>query len=201
MIELGNNFRFDLSVYKSNIAILFSGGADSALLFYLSALEIINNNLDKQITLYVIDRHNKPLSYAFDTYERICEQLDFRKVQLHHLDIIDLPHYMQVPQVINIIYHKNLHDELLLGMNKYPNDTIRPTVISDFRETPFLKIPFKYYTKDILIDVFFKLGIEDILYNTRSCGTPTPEPCKTCFNCRERLWAFNRLGITPNFGV
>lgn len=201
MVEL-DNFVFDLTAYKPNLAILFSGGADSALLFYLSALEIINGDLDKQVTLYVVDRYNKPLSYAFDTYERICKKLDFKKVQLQQITIPTLPNHTQMSRVIDTIYQTKLHDELLIGMNKYPDDiTIRPTFISEFKETPFVKIPFKYHTKDALIAAFFKLGIEDILYNTRSCGTPTPAPCKTCFNCRERLWAFNRLGIEPNFGL
>jgi 7-cyano-7-deazaguanine synthase in queuosine biosynthesis len=202
MIVVSDKFSFDLRNYKPNLALLFSGGADSTLLFYLSALEIIQSDIDTQLTLYVLDRYNKPLFFAHNIFEQICSKLGTRKFQLNEIRIPDLPNNRQISVVSRILHRKGIYGELLIGANKYPDDeTIRPHYQPVLSETEFIKIPFRNYTKELIIDAYFKLGIEDILYNTRSCGMPENGVCKMCFNCREREWAFRQLGKEPNFGL
>ena len=56
MLELNN---------KKNIAILFSGGVESTLLYYLT----LNQSLpETNIKLFIVDRYNYPIKRAFDLY-------------------------------------------------------------------------------------------------------------------------------------
>lgn len=198
---IDKNFIFDITEYPKDIAILFSGGADSALLFYLCSSQIVNLNLDTNLTLYVIDRHNGPIPYAQSIYEEICKKLNSTQFPLITLDIPPTHNSNQVLVASDQIKNNASHDVLLWGINQYPADTtIRPKAISSFTETDFIRMPFKNYAKDIIIEQFYQLGIEDILHNTHSCGWKTEGYCEQCFNCRERIWAYNKLGRAVNLG-
>ena len=198
---IDKNFIFDITEYPKDIAILFSGGADSALLFYLCSSQILNLNLNIKLSLYVIDRHNGPIPYANLVYEQICDTIGSNQFPLITLDIPPTPNGNQVSVASNQIKNNTQHEVLLWGINQYPDDTtIRPKVISEFIETDFIRMPFKHYTKDIIIEQFYRSGIEDILHNTHSCGWRTEGYCERCFNCRERIWAYNKLGQAVNLG-
>ena len=49
--------------------------------------------------------------------------------------------------------------------------------------------------------MYYDHGIEEILPITRSCGSPNLKPCKICFNCRERIWAYNKSGKPLELGI
>lgn len=184
----------DLNSYPKNISLLFSGGADSSLLLYLCAL-----NLEKDVTAYVIDRHNSPIPHAEKVHRLICERTN-RDIPLQIVQMPkDILHQRQVPLASKIIQVVGGHDVLLWGVNKYPPDpAIRPKFPFNFLETSFLRFPFKDFTKDVLIQEFFNLGIQDILEATHSCGMLSNGSCGECFNCRERLWAYDAIGKTCN---
>lgn len=185
----------DLKKYPNNISMLFSGGAESSLLYYLLASKIENKNL----TLYVIDRYNKPIEHATKIFNLINKKLNY---QNSDLKILPLPKIVQRYEIkFATCLLQNKHNVLFLGFNKYPEDeTIRPKYIGNFEETDFIKIPFKNLEKDKIIKMYFDLGIEDILYQTHSCGLNLHYPCKECFNCRERAWAYKKLNLPVEYG-
>lgn len=185
-------------LYSNNVALLFSGGIDSALLFYL----LSKNRQEDNLTLYVIDRYNKPLSHANAVYNLICEKIKTDKFKLHTLIISKVENHKEIYVASEIIKALNKHKILVCGINKYPKDiTIRPRYIASFQETDFIKYPLKHYYKHDIIDQFYKLGIEDILPYTHSCGLDQVMPCTTCFNCRERIDAYNILNKEINLGL
>ena len=192
----------EVNRYSDNICLLFSGGVDSALIFYLVAKEIQEKYSNKTLTLYVIDRYNRPLDHAYRVYDLLCKKLDTDRFRLNTVEIPPSENFEEIKILSKIIKSQNIHDMLLCGINKYPDDiTIRPKFIADFTETDFVKYPLKNYTKDAIINQFYKLGIEDILPYTHSCGLNNDTPCEQCFNCRERIWAYDRLNLTIDLGI
>jgi len=180
--------------------MLFSGGSDSSLLFYLLGSKILKNNIDKTLTLFVINRPNNPILHAKNVHKKIEKKLNTDKFKLIELKIPKVDYFKQIPLASTLIKSKKEFDSLLWGINKYP-ENIKPNHIFNFKETHFLKFPFKDYTKDILIKEYFDLGIEDILFDTHSCGLNLNKPCMNCFNCKEREWAFRTLNKTVNYGL
>jgi 7-cyano-7-deazaguanine synthase in queuosine biosynthesis len=192
----------ETNLYSNNICLLFSGGIDSALIFYLVAKDIQEKYPNKTLTLYVIDRYNRPLIHAYRVHDLLCKKLNNDSFKLNTIEIPPSENFEEIKILSKIIKSQNIHDMLLCGINKYPDDiTIRPKFIADFTETDFVKYPLKNYTKDAIINQFYKLGIEDILPYTHSCGLNNDTPCEQCFNCRERIWAYDRLNLTIDLGI
>jgi 7-cyano-7-deazaguanine synthase in queuosine biosynthesis len=196
----------DVCNYGKRIAVLYSGGADSTLLYYLTIKSIISNHPEKTLDLLIVDRYNKPLEKAQTLYNRLKIRLNDNISTLKTITLPkDIPGNLQITKVIEL--SKWNYDTILWGINQYPDDmTIRPKVeytvdFSKFSDHPLIKLPFAGMDKSSIIKRFLDLGLEDILNSTHSCGNPAEIPCGKCFNCRERIWAYERLGLTPNLGI
>jgi hypothetical protein len=83
-------------------------------------------------------------------------------------------------------------------------ETRRLGIIATTKWHPVLSFEYliilAHIEKDLIIQEFFNLGIEDMLSLTHSCGSNYPRPCSKCFNCRERIWAYNTIGKPVNLG-
>ena len=191
-LQLGStNFTFDIRQYPKKIALLFSGGVESTLLLYLLNQEI--QNTDHELSVFVLDRPNKPLIKSREMFAKIG------KGSLNVLHIPEVKYWQQIPFATEIL--KQQYDVVLRGMNKYPSDqSIRPDRLFNFQESDKLKLPFKDLEKHQTIRAFYKLGIEELLPFTHSCGLHLDVPCGQCFNCRERRWGYNLLGLKVNLG-
>lgn len=196
----------DVSNYPKKIAVLYSGGADSTLLYYLVAKSIINYYPDKTLDLLIVDRYNKPVDKATALYNNTKLHIGDT---ISNLKVISLPAdtqgHLQVALVVDQV--RDQYDVILWGVNQYPDDlSIRPkkdyTVdFSKYTNHGKLRLPFADLKKVDIIKMFIDLGLEDILNNTHSCGNPGLIPCGECFNCRERIWAYEQLGLVPNLGI
>lgn len=197
----------DLSKYPSKLAVLYSGGADSTLLYYLVATSIMQNYPDKSLDLIIVDRYNNPVDRATTLYNNLRSLIKDSITRLRFIPLPDtVPGNLQVLQAVNKI--KADYDAILWGVNQYPDDAaIRPKNSSyqidfeNFKAPDKLYLPFAKFKKTDIIETYIKLGITDILYNTHSCGEPVEIPCGECFNCRERIWSFQKLGLEPNLGI
>ena len=189
----------DIKDYPNDIALLFSGGVDSTLLFYLISIEINKRYPDKTLTLYIIDRYNNPCNKANKVFEKIVNKTNLF-VNLHQLSIPSVYQQYEISVASKIISMR--HSVVICGFNKYPRDeTIRPNHIVNIKDSEKVKFPFAHIEKDKIVQEFFNLGIDDILPVTHSCGLNRPIPCGTCFNCRERRWAYNLLRKQVNLGI
>lgn len=191
---------FKFSEYPQNIALLFSGGVDSTLLCYLLLKSIKEDQSNKVLTLYVLDRHNNPIEHSYRVLDLIKRKLSCTNIELKVLKIPKVENHLEVALATKLIEKK--HDAILWGINQYPDDSsIRPNHIFNFVEGNKLKFPFAFIQKDEIIKMFYQLGIEDILPLTHSCGSDQATPCGTCFNCKERSWAYKSVGLTPHLGI
>lgn len=197
----------DLNMYPNRMAVLYSGGADSTLLYYLVISSIMQNYPEKSLDLIIVDRYNNPVDRATTLYNNIRLSIGDTITKLRFIPLPDsVPGHQQVLQAVDKI--KNEYDTIFWGINQYPDDiTIRPKNSSyqidfeNFKAPDKLHLPFAKFKKTDIIETYIKLGITDILYNTHSCGEPGAVPCGKCFNCRERIWAFTQLGLEPNLGI
>ena len=186
----------NFSDYPDTIALLYSGGADSTLLYYLMAKQLKNKRLD----LFILDRYNRPLEKAQHVFDLVNRSLNYYNSTLSLLAIPTVEQHKEVKTATEIL--ESDYDCIAWGINKYPDDdTIRPKVLFNFVETGKLKLPFANILKHEIIGTFYELGIEHILHHTHSCGLADEQPCGQCFNCRERIWAYNVLKMTPELGL
>lgn len=189
----------DIKNFPDDIALLYSGGVDSTLLFYLISKEIVTHYPEKTLSLYIIDRYNKPVIKANEVFKRIIKKTNLQ-VNLQQLSIppVSQQHEISIASKIIAMHHS----VVVCGFNKYPSDeAIRPNHPVSVKDSNKVKFPFAHLEKDKIVQEFFNLGIDDILPFTHSCGLNNLTPCGACFNCRERIWAYTLIGKPVNLGI
>lgn len=182
-------------------ALLYSGGVESTLLYFLLLKE--NNTA---LNLFIVDRYNNPIPKAISLYNKLKESWGDTNSTCSVIDTdINLSNTQRIKYAIKEI--SKTHNTIVWGMNAYP-DNIRPKLKEStmthpgkvLSNNPKLKMPFIDYTKDIIIKMYYDNNIHHVLEDTHSCGEPVGTPCGSCFNCREREWAYNKLNLPLHRG-
>ena len=197
-----SNFVFNINKLGNNIAIQFSGGIESTLLLYLIVTELKKNRLNKNYCAYIFNRYNNPIQKAENLLRNIekivNDKIIYEKVNLPTMTNLKLEglvtrHYMA----------KKGHDMIVTGIQQPPSDPlIRPNYNIDLKEyIGVLYAPLWNLQKHHTIEIYYKLNIEFLLPYTHSCGSNQEEPCMKCFNCIERIWGYEKLGMVPNMGI
>lgn len=197
---------FESSNLKNKkIALLYSGGADSTLIYY-KLLQCIDSTTS--LTLVLFDRFNNPVEKATKLYDNLKERWNDKNSTLEILDVADYAYENRMQYAISTLNKR--FDSVVLGFNKYPSDeSIRPksvlytmTNLNRALETySNLVVPLSNTEKDEVIKTFYDNNIEDVLPLTHSCGSGQSYPCGECFNCKERIWAYKKLGLILDMGI
>ena len=108
---------------------------------------------------------------------------------------------------LKYLHKNNIIDHTINGRTKNPSlselgDPNNTRVLE--RDTPlpiidsFITEPFWNITKDLIVKEYYLHGQEALLYQTCSCDAEYSPgmkfPCGACWWCKERQWAFNKIG-------
>lgn len=180
--------------HKVTAAVFVSGGADSAVLLYLLALQA-----PKQLTIYNVPN---PIDGANIHSNRVVEKVNqllrtelpkpvtIGDTTLHYSKIIKTP-------VVQLLESKAF-DRVYTGDNQippkehfdigpmHPRRTWRNQNAGMF--TPFLSL-YKFH----ILDLANQFGISDLLSLTHSCTMQSEGSCGNCWQDKERLWAQDQL--------
>lgn len=180
------------------IAVLVSGGADSAVLLYCLAVEAKQRNIP--ILTFTVPRHDGAALYSPGIVEQVNKLAG---------SSIPLPIKVGNPDLHHSIQTRSGHIEILekysINYVYYGSQAIADelkTLNFVFPKRPVSKshngtiCPFFDLTKEHTLDLYFKLNITELLKFSHSCTEETVGRCNICFNCVERAWAFTRLGQT-----
>jgi len=193
--------------YANKISILFSGGVESVLIYYLVLQQ--DGIKDKILNLYLLDKYNNPLQDVQKLYlflkDKFNDNLTTLNIVTYSKDTLE---QQKIGITLNDL-HTN-YDIVLYGINKYPDDTsIRPAhIYNTFNEEsinnlylkyPNIVLPFIHYTKDKIIKMYYDYKIDNLLPLTLSCGNKK-RVCGECFNCKERKWAYEKLKLQTDLG-
>ena len=151
---------------RAKIAVLISGGIDSAILYYLMLLE--NKNIGY--------RHDiRPISIIVGN-PSLPDDRQVKSGVLHSYDLgFDLTFCGLIEQ----------QPEHMIGW-------VQP----DAKETKRFKTPLKDLNKTHIIDLVIQYKQEDLFYITHTCNKFKIGRCHKCNGCNERAWGFSQLGLT-----
>lgn len=213
MIE---NFKFTNILVPDDattIGIQISGGADSALAAYLYAYAIKKHDLPIKLKRMTFGFGNKP-----DYFETA------RNVQRTIIEILDVNQWTDPYEIFYT--HKSEHSvkkhiEILYesGVNYFVNGRTKNPSLTEVEDRDKTRIierdapipiefreilePFYNITKDIIVKQYIDLEIYDSLFQkTNSCDASietTKFPCGSCWWCREREWALNKVFNYDNY--
>ena len=192
----------------TSIGLHFSGGADSSLILYLLVKMIQERNLEDKVTIYPISGYDimTPDIVSYDITTNIINWIK-NKTKANCINPIEITPYFTLDHQkddmlkVNKAYLKNRYncdiiiDGISLGMPESPRDGIGQwTDDKNIKELAIIKpytFPWATVNKKFIAAQYKKLGIEDLSNLTNSCVVSSQVPCKECWWCKERYWAFD----------
>ena len=173
--------------------VMVSGGLDSAVLLYLLIKKLHNGN---NIQPFVIPK--------FDVSEVFANGvIDYYNKML----LINLPNPIRVgnPE----LFHRDMSrsavkeildfhecDTIFNGLNRVPDVLVNEhSPVRETQEYERIKFPFLEYLKTDIISIMFEHKLDKLMDITHTCTESIDVRCGKCWQCQERKWAFDQLGI------
>ena len=183
-----------------NIGFLVSGGADSAILLYLICKLNIENGSPKKITTFTVPKTDGSRPFAEIIVGYVSSLLDIEINMPHIVGDPTLHHSKQVLSGRNEAMEKFNIDCMIYGSQMVPPRELididweypfRPEEI----DYPSVYCPFAKVDKRHTLDLYRICNMEPLLSLTHSCTMVAHGRCMKCFNCIERKWALEQLGV------
>jgi len=203
---IDRDFEMELPNVKT-IGIMVSGGLDSATLLYLLAKEIKDTNKDTTLKVFCVPRSTD----GFDSHvlniinfvnnaigNSIAEYVVHGETDMHHSSIVYSAYFD--------ILERNLADCIFLGDTANPNVSLPGIDIESYPkrrrdQRPTVHQPFLDYSKDYVIAICKMFMLDDLVKLTHSCTVYKDKRCNTCFQCKEREWAFECNGYVDKGSI
>lgn len=188
------------------IGLYLSGGLDSAALLCMILTELKSiNKLDTPITCFTVNKTDCFNQYSKDVLREIQKHFEIEHIEHVIFDNDQVtekwlnPRNEIGPKAIKYVseYHKNM--AVYMACNRMaPEEYIKYT--APMLTNHGYKInganycsPFLFLHKPQMLDIFFKLGVEDIVPYCHSCVLQDVGKCGVCYSCEERAWGFKML--------
>lgn len=201
-ITVGNSDPREIEVSipedTKKIAVLLSGGADSAILLYILAQEAKQQNVE--LMTFTVPRPDGAILYSPGIVDYLNSVTDLNIP--HPIEVGDpsVHHSMQTRSGHSEIFRKYDVDYVFYGSQSIPEELTGLDLVYPKRPArktfPHTICPFFDLTKEHTLDLYFKLGMTELLKYSHSCTEMQVGRCGACYNCLERAWAFTKLGYT-----
>ena len=181
---------------NSSVAVLVSGGTDSALLLYKMLEHQVMSLPSMKISVFTIPRSDEGIFYVRKIVDWLNENFGGKLPQPVVLGDGTVHHSIVIKSAIRILLEDETIDLIYSGANLVPEVNLgdHAPVRANFLRKGKICVPFSYTLKTDILMEYYRLGIEDLLKQTHSCSEKIHGKCGKCFNCRERSWAFETIG-------
>lgn len=175
--------------------ILLSGGIDSAILMYL----LVKENPKIKLQPFTIPKFDGAALYADPIIAHFNKKFNLQIPSTIFVGDPTAHHSLQSKTAIIEILQLNIVDYLFMGTNQNPpelNDMLNAPQRVKKSEHPKILLPFIEMYKDQILKLMFENQQEDLMNITHTCTEMSATRCNVCWQCTERIWAFNQLNKT-----
>lgn len=191
---------------KRNFSIYLSGGVDSALALYLFCQYVVDNNLTDRSSILPI--------HGFDTRRKQSYSpknahliVDYMKTLFPTVVIKDLyvfgfkkhdneskQKYLNPALELLVLENKCDNNANIVGSTKKPEHFEKPSGTDTSRSGKDYEDHnmITSYDKKWVAKMYKEHDLGNLLPYTVSCVADTETPCKKCWWCKERYWAFGK---------
>lgn len=193
----------ELPEQHNRIGVMLSGGADSAILLYLLALERKMSNSEHELIPLTVPRGDGAWDYVSPIVDFVNDLLKTNLPTPIMVGDATLHHSQQTYSgerdardnhaIQHIFYGSQAHPPVPMP-GEYP---ARPPHIH-FRNNAGVittTCPFALLDKRHTIELFDIFDVWPLAAITHSCTHQTKGRCGACYNCVERKWALDELGF------
>lgn len=193
-----------------HIGLGLSGGTDSALTLYCLAATIESKQQQHRMEIYPVHGYDlrRTVAKSYQVVENIVQyvRLCFPAVTIHNphvvafrktdADIVTANYLMNAKEYLKRRYNVQVFVE---GLTKGMPNSVRPNSgthdptdedMAGLQKRYPLRFPFGGVRKDFIAAQYKNLDILPLSLKTVSCIDDNTTPCKTCWWCQERYWAF-----------
>jgi len=207
MTDYFDNFPYDVK----SIGLSLSGGTDSALAFYMLLKTLSERGQKTNVHAMHGYDINRKIARSYEAADRVYNWItsqfdidvpplftfaynkvnDGSKYQYHYPNVIYLKNKYNIVDVIT-------GDTLGMPNNSRPvfkNDCTDPDeqeLIQMSKDYP-LRLPFVHFDKKFIAAQYEAFNLSELSKLTVSCIGDDILPCKKCWWCVERKWAFNNF--------
>lgn len=189
-----------------------SGGADSALMLYMLVEYGKTHNRDFEITVLTNSRsttRHYNAKYATNVVASIINHTKTNSIKQHHIFYEDNQSRRFIDKQEKMLYDNSLIDFTIQATTQNPPRDVEhlregrvrrrdPNNVFSILENhtlcdmqvykPFIKVD-----KRLIAAAYKEYELNWLLSSTRSCEGDTEVPCKSCWWCKEREWAFTSV--------
>lgn len=188
---------FNLTFPKKpcKIGVLVSGGADSAILYYLMVKVNLEKNLNCEIIPYTKIRPEDNTNYATSVVNYVQDKFNIKRTGPNIVGNDNDPPSWPIKSAIddalkesNILYLAIISSRPEHSIGFWPRPRFVPTLEKRY--------PMLYLEKSHVIDLYIKFNVLDLLKLTNSCRMPNlDKPCGYCNGCKERAWGLKEMSL------
>lgn len=182
---------------QTRYGIMLSGGLDSAVLLYLMLKECPTAN----IQIFYIAKYDGSYTYLDKIIEYLNSVFDITLPKPIEVGFPGI-HHTQINQVgiRQVLIKYPEIEKLFIGINQNPPQPWgnpkwvfpdRPTSNTNTR----IEMPFMMLYKTHIVDLVDQFEIQALANLTHTCTEQVSGRCLKCFQCNERLWAYETLGL------
>jgi hypothetical protein len=188
-------FKLRLPLLRRNIGVLVSGGLDSALLYYIAkSLEMQDDRY--KVIPYTLERADSSKRHAQPVIDYVHDKLNIDRLATRYIPITQTDSDAQVTEGIRKLLEEKLSLVYVGIITTLPEHALHGVGSPYFPiDSELVNYPLKQLTKDHVVDMIIKLGIDELFTLTHSCVYDTVGRCNKCNRCNERDWAFTQLGL------
>jgi len=197
--------KIELPEHHRRIGVMLSGGADSAVLLYILALERKMSGSDHELITLTVPRPDGASNYVDAIVAKVNELVPGANIPLPiRLGDPDVHHSQQASTgerdarkfhgIEHIFYGSQAHPPVPMP-GEYPHRPDR-TEYLNIKGQVSTTCPFALLDKRHTINLYEVFQVWPLIEFTHSCTHRTQGRCGECYNCKERAWAMSELGYT-----
>jgi hypothetical protein len=195
--------KIELPPQHQRIGVMVSGGADSAILLYLLALERKMAGSDHELIPVTVPRTDGAWDYAGPIVSFVNTLLGTNMPQPIMVGDPTVHHSEQTNTGEKDARKKHNIEHIFYGSQKHPPVPMpgeypgRPDRIEYTNNAGIVTTtcPFALLDKRHTLALYDIFQVWSLIELTHSCTHQTVGRCGECYNCVERAWAFTDLGF------
>jgi hypothetical protein len=180
----------------SQYGIMLSGGLDSAVLLGL----LLMGSPQAIIQPFTLPKHDGAANYIDGILQWMNKRFNVNLPPTIHVGDPNAHHRLQSTTAVKEIFEKHSYiDFIFNALNTNPSELAddKSAPRRDRRSThPQIILPFADMTKEKILRLMYFHGLEELAELTHTCTEQKVGRCNVCWQCRERAWAFNKIGMT-----